>query len=251
MARGLLEKGGRLRDLAVTSLEPPSAALALWDTLRGLGDEMRPSVSFGEIPAPDPRVPRADVAFVLWVYDGTDARPALPPPDASVAAAVSEIALSAYGIEPWCTQAQLLGARLGPGAVESLLAVMTNLPERPKDVTPWDWRFRVQVAAALSLAAVDVGWEGSARRKGLLSLLQGPVDWTSSAGVIALAELARRDETSRSAIVSLLVEEVLVPMSPIRFECIVEPAVPLLLARVPLSAEMEETIAAFARREEI
>jgi hypothetical protein len=250
-ARQLAERGGTMRNVSVTSMEPPSAVLSLEDTVRRAGEESVPTVSFQEIPDPDPRVARAAVKHVLWAYEGTRARPALGAPDDVVAKAIAELASSPYGVEPWWGSAQTLGARLGPPAVESLLAVMVHPPPRPASVPPWDWRFGVQVAAALCLASVDGGWEGSARREGLLSLLQGPVDWTAAAAVIALAEIARREEAPRSAIVGLLADEVLVPMSPIRFECIIEPAVPLLLGRVPLSARMEETLAAFARREGI
>src|SRR5262249_2068940 len=47
--------------------------------------------------------------------------------------------------------------------------------------------------SALILARVDGGWEGSARRRALLSILNGPMDWTISAAVIALAAIARDD----------------------------------------------------------
>ena len=52
------------------------------------------------------------------------------------------------------------------------------------------WLPRAQLAAAQVLAWIDEGWDGSARRKALLSLLYGPFDWTTGAAIRVLARIA-------------------------------------------------------------
>jgi hypothetical protein len=53
------------------------------------------------------------------------------------------------------------------------------------------WLPRVQLAAAQVVGQVDRGWEGSARREALFSVLLGPSDWTTQAAIRVLARLAR------------------------------------------------------------
>jgi hypothetical protein len=60
--------------------------------------------------------------------------------------------------------------------------------------------FRIQVAAALVLIYIDDGWDDSVRRRCLMSLFFGPIDWTSSAAIVALTELAR-DEPERAPMI--------------------------------------------------
>jgi hypothetical protein len=55
------------------------------------------------------------------------------------------------------------------------------------------WVPRIQHTVAQVLAQIDTGWEGSARRSALLSVLLGPTDWTTSAAIAALAWIARRE----------------------------------------------------------
>src|SRR5262249_46192165 len=57
------------------------------------------------------------------------------------------------------------------------------------------WLPRVQLAAAQVAAQVDGGWQGSARREALLSVLLGPQDWATEAAIRVLARLGR-DEPS-------------------------------------------------------
>lgn len=58
----------------------------------------------------------------------------------------------------------------------------------------------MQVAAALIIANLDSGWEGSQRKRTLYSLLYGPVDWIVDAAIIALGTLARRDPAIRQEV---------------------------------------------------
>jgi hypothetical protein len=133
-------------------------------------------------------------------------------------------------------------ALLGVDQVGALLSTMIQPPACPDDVRPWEWRFRVQVAAALILAGVETEWIDSTRRAALLSLLHGPVDWTTTAGAIALVEVAVREEDLRDEIVALLLPELQVPPSPVRFQCVIQPIPALMLARLPLPEEHARTL---------
>jgi hypothetical protein len=111
---------------------------------------------------------------------------------------VFEIAEEPFHLEFWEPKAKQAAAELGPQAMQALLGVMVH-PPRPPDS---DWRVlvwvqRVQVAAALVIADLDTGWEGSPRKRALYSLLYGPVDWSVDAAIIALGTLARRDPAIR------------------------------------------------------
>lgn len=89
--------------------------------------------------------------------------------------------------------AQRLAATLTSADVEGLLGVMVHPPALPEGRAAWDWVRQVQIAAALVLAYLDDGWEGSARRTALSALIYGPMDWTGGAAIVALADLAVRD----------------------------------------------------------
>jgi hypothetical protein len=97
------------------------------------------------------------------------------------------------------------------------------------DLSWWNWVFRVQVASAFALARLGAGFDRGPRREALTALLRGPVDWTCTAALIALAEIAEREPGARSGAVELLASALdLRPMSPVVVMCILEPAVDLL-----------------------
>jgi hypothetical protein len=102
------------------------------------------------------------------------------------------IAASPYFLPSWWDEARGAGRELGPGCVEGILGAMVHPPGVPEDldVDAAEWVFRNQLAGALLLAHVDSGWGGSRRREALLSLVDGVVDWTTQAAIIALRELA-------------------------------------------------------------
>jgi hypothetical protein len=53
----------------------------------------------------------------------------------------------------------------------------------------WTWIWSVQVAAAFVIAQLEADWEGSFRKEALFSLVNGPMDWTVNAAIIALTVL--------------------------------------------------------------
>lgn len=182
--------GGSVR-LGLSCLESPSSQIATRRLLvDALGSEARLELEVAEIPEPDPRVPRRPVDHVLWRFDGTDARPAMAPPDPDVQRAIGMVASGGYDRARWWESAGRLARSLGPSRVRDVLATMVHLPPTPLGRPPWELLFELQVAAAFVAAQLDSGWEGTARRSALRSMLHGPTDWTTIAGILALTELA-------------------------------------------------------------
>ncbi len=166
----------------------------------------RMNVSVARVQKPDPRLPRCRVDYLLWTYDDTRPRIAVPPPTSGVGQAVAEFANQPYRLEAWWGGARRLARQMSVAQVDDLLATMVYPPAVSRVERPAAWVFRVQVAAALVLAHIDGGWEGSMRRKALLSLANGPMDWTVDAALVSLAALAR-DEEDAAAEISRLFRE--------------------------------------------
>ena len=62
----------------------------------------------------------------------------------------------------------------------------------------------MQIASALTLAALDRGWDAlSTRRRALYSLALGPVDWSVTAAAIALAHIARTEPATGQDVLNL------------------------------------------------
>ena len=77
--------------------------------------------------------------------------------------------------------------------MDDLLGVMVHPPLSPDSFTPWDWIQCIQFAATLAVTGLDAGWAGSLRRKVLVSLVNGPMDWSVTAAIVALTHLAAMD----------------------------------------------------------
>ncbi len=192
--------------VSLSALESPSARLAAERALARHSPGARLLVAVQELQRPDPRLPSGPTDVVLWRYQGNDPQPALAPPFAEVAGAVAGLAACPFHGDSWFAQAGQIAAQHEPIAPRDLLATMAHPPEPPTDVPVWDWIFRVQVAAAFVLAALDGGWDGSLRRRALLALARGPLDWSVAAAVVALAHVARREPAARAEIAALYAE---------------------------------------------
>jgi len=149
---------------------------------------------------PDPRLPRGRVEHLLWRYDGDTPRVAMPPPAPDVGGALAGIATQQFRLEAWWGAARKLARQLGLTAVRDLLGAMVHPPNAGRMERPAAWIYRVQLAAALTLAHLDGGWEDSVRRRALLSLVNGPMDWTVDAALVALAALARDEDDAADEI---------------------------------------------------
>jgi len=183
----------KLTEMAVTSMETPSSRLAIE---RAMGIERNGlKIDCGEIPSPDPRVPRGAVEWTIWTYDGTTPLPGLAPPAAEVSDAVAALATRPYDLSGWSAHALGLRETLvkqcgsADAAARDLLATMVHPPPAPDGETEWTWIRHVQFAAAMFIARIDDGWAGSVRRRALIALVRGPVDWPTEAAVVMLAQL--------------------------------------------------------------
>lgn len=240
--------GSAVVRMASSSLEAPSAVAAFKDLLP------EAEVSFGATPGFDPRLPQTDDAVVLWSYAlpgmmnrwrgrlGELARPAVPAPAPAVASAIAALAAQSYSRLSWSREAARLASSYGQAEIEQLLAVMVHPPRLP-GLEPYDSRFAVMTAAAFTIGQlVGSSVDGSVAGEALLGLLDGPVDWTTTAAVLALGELALRRSELEIEIAGQLTQRLTRPMSPVWYQCYVEPVAWWLL-RLPQQTPQQEELA--------
>jgi tetratricopeptide (TPR) repeat protein len=195
--RGRLEEfarteGGRI-NLDLSSLEAPSNGLAFALEIAAKGVDLAVNFRVAAIPDPDPRRPIDAVRYQLWDYQGTDAKPRLPPPSERVQQAIAELAQGAFNREFSFARASRVAEQLGPQALLDILATMVHPPPLPSGRDALEFVPRIQLEAMHVAAQVDEGWQGSRRRTALMSVLFGPTDWTTNAAIEALAFLAERN----------------------------------------------------------
>ena len=188
-----------------TMIESPSAIRSV--QLIQLQEYGKTTFALGmaEVQQPDPRVPSGPVDFVLWKYDGFKAEPNLPEPSEAVATLVGRLAASFYDTHGWWLRAKwlLLSLPSQPDILDDLLGTMLYPPPCPPEFTTWAWLQRVQIAAAFMIARLDEGWENSVRRKALLSLARGPMDWTIGAAILVLCRIYRETGLGHDEIAAL------------------------------------------------
>jgi tetratricopeptide (TPR) repeat protein len=180
--------------LTLSSYEVPSNFLAFRLEMEALRHEIRLLTAFQRIPQPDPREPIEAVQFPLWTFDGIDGVPALPPPSDDVTRHIADLASAPFDDDAQWAAASAVAEQLGPTRVGEILATMVHPPPVPSGGHALAWLPRVQHAAAQVAAQVDEGWQGSARREALLSVLLGPQDWTTVAAIRALARIGSQHE---------------------------------------------------------
>ncbi|MGE0435108.1 MAG: tetratricopeptide repeat protein [Planctomycetota bacterium] len=243
----------RMTAMTVTNLESPGALLAYEVFHRMLGSDAPPfEVSASRIPTPDPRVPKGEVAFVLWRYDGgsggdgdgTRPTKALDPPGEDIAEVVAELADRRFHLEAWARQAAGLAPRVPPERAMELVACMVHPPDMPDEAPPWLWVQHVQTAAALLIAHLDTGWIDSQRRRLLTSIARGPADWSVLAALVAIAWITRHDLEAAEEFPQLLKE--LWAARPTDAPCVTDYAVACHLSAVPgLDAELATELREF------
>jgi hypothetical protein len=113
---------------------------------------------------------------------------------------VAQLAMAPYKLAHWREWSREIARGLAGTPVEQILAVMVHPGPPPPGIRPWSWLYRLQVAAALVVAGLDAGWQGSVRRRALLSLVNGPVDWSINAALIALSIIAAEDPAAEAEI---------------------------------------------------
>jgi len=132
-----------------------------------------------------------------------------------------------------------VAGRLQPRtAFDVLSSVTAGPPPQPEKWMAWNWIRAVQFAATLVLSKWDGGWVGSVRRKALLSLARGPVDWTTEAAITALGQVCREETLPAEAkeeIVAVLRE--LANALPDRGHCCYPYALAAAVMRLPFPTE--------------
>jgi tetratricopeptide (TPR) repeat protein len=167
--------------------ESPSAALAFDVTMRALGaGGAELGVEVERAQQPDPRADKGRVPFPVFALQNGALRPLATQADPSVAHAVGSVAFQLFRRDVWDPMAQQVAAQLGPSAVTQVMAVLTAPPAPPPDFDGITWMYRCQMAAALILSHLGF-WESGPGRAALYSLISGPSDWVTSAGIVALA----------------------------------------------------------------
>jgi tetratricopeptide (TPR) repeat protein len=200
-------QGGAKLTMGLSSLESPSARLAIELYQIEQTGHAQLVVAVADIQQPDPRVPHGPVEYVLWRYQGTDPEPAIGPPASQVQSVVAALASRSYDLDGWSREAGRIALQLGPARLNDLLGVMVHPPRRPAEIPIWVWLYRVQVASALIIGHLggdpDGGWDGSLRKRVLFSLARGPMDWTVGAAIVALAQVARQEPATVPEIAAL------------------------------------------------
>ena len=225
-ARQAQERGVELTGCGASSLEAPSAIASLRELWPAL------ELSFDEIGEPDPRKPRASNAVSLWSYKsarlwdrargvlGIEARPAVAQPARRTAAAVARVAEMPFSRESWRAECRKLATEVSD--IDELLAAMVHPTSSPSRA-PWDWRFQFMTASALALGYLDADEPSNMSNHPLVRLLDGPVDWSTTA-VIALGDIALREPRFAAAITRELESRLSQPTTPIWYQCFEQPA---------------------------
>jgi len=190
----------------VSALEAPSVRLVAAQFVSVVRPDARIVFDVEKVPEPDPRLPFAPVDWVVWRYEGTEPHPNLPVPDSERMAPVVDLASQSFSAATWLRSARAIAKGFRPEEAPLLLAQMVHPPLSEQRFPPWRWIPRLQLACAYVIAAIDDGWHGSWRKRALLSLVHGPVDWTATTGIVALTEIARAEPEYREEIRALLWE---------------------------------------------
>jgi tetratricopeptide (TPR) repeat protein len=170
-------------------LDSPSVALAFDLAVRSAGGAGAAlSVEIGQIQEPDPRRDKAQAPLRVWTYEGTNAQRVYPAAYPQAQQAIAALADQVYRTEVWDPYAAQIAQQFGGEWMHAFVGVLTDPPPPPEhgEFDPFIWTFRCQVAAALVLSHLGP-WESGSARPALYSLIYGPSDWITAAGLIALA----------------------------------------------------------------
>ena len=192
-------------------------------------------------PFPDQREPKAKLDVPLWKHDGSTWAPAVPAPRAATVKALAAIASTGFSVSEWSGASRSLDL-----SGEELLAVVAHASAPPKLFDAFDWVQRMQIAACLAMAGKGDGWAGSERRRLLFGVALGPVDWSVTASLLALAHIAETEPLARPEIEALfgyLHEQAGQP----GFTCYAAPLATLWIRMGKLSKARQKELAAWGR----
>jgi len=202
-------------------LDSPSARLACRLGLEAARLEVKLDITVASIQQPDPRQPRREVERQIWTYPekrlllikqtSVDAVPTVTQSSPSIARRVGELAERSYDRGKWFAWAGELAKLFGPKRLDDVMGAMAFPPRPPRGKDAAEWVYRVQVAAALVIAQLDrnIRWDESNRKRILLDLALGPLDWTVNAAIIALTALAQEERGIVEDIKTVFFDELL------------------------------------------
>lgn len=208
------EAGSKLVSLSSSALEAPSALYAA-NWLLGLADlDPLPEITISKLQSPDPRETLGNVPFQLWTYHDNTPRSSMDKPIEAVVKIVTKLATEPYHLEAWWAYSRyevetLLEQFDAATIAQNLLATMVHPPNLPSDLTPWHWLQRIQISAALLLGRVEFPEDGEPldlEKSKLACLLKGPADWTVTAAILALAQVARSHKQTLDPVAKLFSE---------------------------------------------
>ncbi|MBK9033812.1 MAG: hypothetical protein IPL61_21520 [Myxococcales bacterium] len=200
------EHHGSTVRLKLSHVESPSVVASFWLQMEMWGPQVGLDYQVETVQTPDPRLPKTQVPFTVWSWDGTQPKPTVERPPAPIVTAVHGLAGEPFALDVWAPMAERTAAKLGgAAAIGGLLGTLVFPPRPPGSawrVLPWVQR--AQIATTLIIAHCDghTPWAGSQRQQALYALLYGPSDWTTGAAIVALGVLARRDPAIRAEVVA-------------------------------------------------
>ncbi len=189
-------------------LEAPSARLALelWAASLKLAPLSHEVSQLPDAGGFDPRLVRHGARHaLLWRYDGATPHPLVAPAPPRWCVAIWALAMTPYHASTWWKRARAMLDEVQEAATpQGLLGAMVHVGAVPPGHTPWGWVMRVQIATALVIARLDE--QRGARDEGallLMNLARGPVDWSVSAALVALARVGQQRPLMRRALLQL------------------------------------------------
>jgi tetratricopeptide (TPR) repeat protein len=190
--------GDRMQQMASSCMEAPSghSIIRLWAGPDVLIDAPEPEHGEG-----DPRECIESVRWPLWRYQRTRAEPALPSPTGAWLTQIDHVLSLPWSPSViWEECGRMALKCQGEKMLEDLLAHAVHFAS-PPDQPECDWLAytlhlrRTQHIVAWIAAQAEVGsaWQNSMRRDALRSLILGPQDWTTCAGITAACRLSKTD----------------------------------------------------------
>jgi len=167
--------------------ESPSAVIAFDVGMRAAGaGNARMAVEIETIQTPDPRADKGRVDFPAFTFGNGELRPIFTQGEPNAQNAVGGIAYQLFRKDIWDPAARAIAQAAGPQSVRAFLSVLTNPPPPPREFNGIIWTYRCQVATAVILSHLGP-WESGPGRGALYSLVSGPSDWLTIAGIVGLA----------------------------------------------------------------
>lgn len=168
-------------------VESPSAFLAFDFAMRSIGAASGAlNVEHEAKQNPDPRADKGRVNVPLWRFDGQTVHPCFAQADPRAQQAVAGVAFLPFARASWDPAARRVAEQAGAGSAQALYAVLVNPPAPPREFDPITWVYRCQIATAVILSHLGP-WSTGPARAALYSLVSGPSDWATIAGIVALA----------------------------------------------------------------